>query len=431
MSDGLKLISSVLANGAVGTLSAIQRDTLVDDELTVYEFVRSHYRQYRELPQTQTVQAELGVRMPTAQESLQYYLDRVNERHEYNMIRDRFATLRDGLSERNMAAVSDTINDMSRVIRRRRRDGTTAGEVVDIRQGLNRVVDRLASIRGTGGISGITTGWGKFDYITGGYQNADLVTWVGRMGLGKTYVLLRQAQRAKEDGENVLFVTTEMAVEQMSRRYAALHLGINPTFLKNGTISTYLERQIRELAQTIEGSDRFKLFSVGMNARVNAIEALCQEFGPSIVFIDGVYLLKPTEYTKNMNQRDKVTAVYDELKGLTLEAEVPFIVSTQFNRMAGKGGKNGGLEEIAFADAIGTHSSVVVALKDGPTANPRDSRKFDFLKGREGEHGEVVINFKFAPLNMDEMEDDEIISSEAGEDDSASIEWMGRTRRAA
>lgn len=431
MSDGLKLISAILAVGAVGTLSSLQRDTLVDDELTAYEFVRSHYRRYRELPQAQTVQAEIGVRLPTVQESLSYYLDKVNERYDYNLIRDRFSSLRDGLSERNMSAVSETVADMSRVLRRRRRDGSTAGEVVDISQGLHRVVDRLGSIRGTGGVSGITTGWDKFDYITGGYQDADLITWVGRMGLGKTYVLLRQAQIAKQDGENVLFVTTEMAIEQMARRYAALELGINPTYLKNGTISTYLEREIRRLAQTIEGSDRFKLFSVGMNARVNAIEALCQEFGPSVVFIDGVYLLKPTEYSKTMNQRDKVTGVYDELKSLTLETNVPFVVSTQFNRQAGKGGKHGGLEEIAFADAIGTHSSVVVALKDGPTANPRDSRSFDFLKGREGEHGQVVINFKFAPLNMSEMEDDEVISAEAGEDESASIEWMGRTRRAA
>lgn len=429
MSDGLKLISAVLANGASGALLQIEPNTLIENERTAYDFVRGHFRAYRELPTAQTLQEETGIRLPVANESLQYYVDVVHERHEYNEIRERFGTFREGLTERNMEVVANSIHDMSRVLRRRRRGASQAGEAIDIAQGLNLVVDRLGQIRGTGGISGITTDWHLFDSITGGYQKADLITWVGRMGLGKTYIALRQAQKAHESGESVLFVTTEMATEQMARRFAALRLGINPSYLKNGTVSSYMERRIASLATSIAGSDRFKLFSVGMNARVNSIEALAQEFGPSIVFIDGVYLLKPTDLSKTMNRTERVSAVYDELKALTLEADVPFVCTTQFNRTAGKAGKEGSLENIGFSDAIGTHSSVVVALKDGPTHNPKESRTFDFLKGREGETGEVVINFKFAPLNMDEMTPEE--RTEEGEVTEASVEWMGVRRRTA
>lgn len=429
MSDGLKLISAVIANGASGALLQIEPTILIENERTAYDFVRGHFRSYRELPTAQTVQEETGIRLPVANESLQYYVDVVHERYEYNQIRERFVPFREGLTERNMEVVANSIHDMSRVLRRRRRGASQAGEAIDIAQGLNLVVDRLIGIRGTGGISGITTGWNLFDTITGGYQKADLITWVGRMGLGKTYIALRQAQKAHESGESVLFVTTEMATEQMARRFAALRLGIDPTYLKNGTISSYMERRIASLATSIAGSERFKLFSVGMNARVNSIEALAQEFGPSIVFIDGVYLLKPTDLSKTMNRTERVSAVYDELKALTLEADVPFVCTTQFNRTAGKAGKEGSLENIGFSDAIGTHSSVVIALKDGPTHNPKDSRTFDFLKGREGETGEVVINFKFAPLNMDEMTPEE--RSDEGEVTEASVEWMGVRRRTA
>lgn len=429
MSDGLKLISAVLANGASGALLQIEPTILIENERTAYDFVRGHFRSYRELPTAQTVQEETGIRLPVANESLQYYVDIVHERYEYNQIRERFGPFREGLTERNMEVVANSIHDMSRVLRRRRRGASQAGEAIDIAQGLNLVVDRLGQIRGTGGISGITTDWNLFDSITGGYQKADLITWVGRMGLGKTYIALRQAQKAHESGESVLFVTTEMATEQMARRFAALRLGINPSYLKNGTVSSYMERRIASLATSIAGSDRFKLFSVGMNARVNAIEALTQEFGPSIIFIDGVYLLKPTDHSKAMNRTERVSAVYDELKALTLEADVPFVCTTQFNRTAGKAGKEGSLENIGFSDAIGTHSSVIIALKDGPTHNPKDSRTFDFLKGREGETGEVVINFKFAPLNMDEMTPEE--RSDEGEVTEASVEWMGVRRRTA
>lgn len=428
MSDGLKLISAIVASEGIGTLTSLDPAMLIDDERIAYDFVRQHFRTYRELPQASTVQAETGVRLPVANETLAYYVDRVNERYDYNLIRDRFQGLRDGLASRNMSEVSNTLFDMTRVLRRRRGGSSHEGSVIDLREGLTMVASRVQALRGTGGISGITTGWNKFDSITGGYQNADLITWVGRMGLGKTYVALRQAQKAHEAGENVLFVTTEMGAEQMARRYAALRLGLNPQFLRNGTISTYMERRIRSLASGVVGAERFKVFSVGMNSKTNAIEALCQEFGPTIVFIDGLYLLRPMESSKSMNRTERVSGVMDDLKGLTLEMNRPVVGTTQFNRAAGKAGRDGTLETIGFSDAIGTHSSIVVALKDGPSENPKESRTFDFLKGREGESGEVVINFKFAPLDMEETTADEVAEDSDG--GGASVAWMGVRRRA-
>ena len=119
----------------------------------------------------------------------------------------------------------------------------------------------------------------------------------------------------------------------------------------------------------------------------------------------------------------------DDLKALTLESDRPLLQSTQFNRAAGKGGAEGSLETIGYTDAIGTHSSQVVAAKMGPTDNPRMSRLLQFLKGREGETGSVAINFRFAPTNLEEMdweEGEESSTQEAptGGAAAASVEWM-------
>jgi hypothetical protein len=247
------------------------------------------------------------------------------------------------------------------------------------------------------------------------------------MGIGKTYLILQQAKSAHEAGHNVLFITTEMGVEPISRRYAALATGINPRLLRDGTISTYMLRRIQGLYREIQGAERFKIFAVGMSAKMDAIYALIQEVGPSIVFIDGVYLLRPTEISRSANRTERVTAVYDELRALTLESNIPYVVTTQFNRQAGKGGKEGTLENIGFTDAIGTHSSIVIAAKFGPTQVPTESRVFEFMKGREGESGEVVINFKFAPLNLNEMSPEE--REAEGDAPEATVEWMGGRRR--
>jgi replicative DNA helicase len=422
MSDGLKLISAILVAGATGALSSIDREQLLDQEVQAYDFVRRHLRSYRDLPAAGTVFQETNIRLPTATETVQYYLDQVGDRYDYNQIRERFGSFREAIQNKDLETVASTVSNMSRVLQRRRRGPGGAGEALAINDALRLVSDRLSSIQFTGGISGVLTNWALFDHITGGYQKSDLITWVGRMGLGKTYVLLKQAIEAHAAGHSVLFITTEMGTEQIGRRYAALVTGCDPNRLKTGMVSTYMQRRLQGLYREMMGAERFKIYAVGMAAKIDSIANMVYEFGPDIVFIDGVYLLRPTELNRNASRVDKVTGVFDELRALNLDANIPFVVSTQFNRQAGKGGKEGTLETIGYSDAIGTHSSHVIAMRPGPTENPRDSREFEFLKGREGEHGSVVINFKFAPLDMNEMTPEE--REAEGEVTESTTSWM-------
>lgn len=417
--DGLRLVSGIIASGSAPTLLRLDESLFEDAERGVFEFTRDHFRTYHVLPTAETVRAETGVRLPTAPEALDYYVDTVYQRSEYNQIRERFATLRQALQEQDRETQHTEIREMSRIIRLQDRRGR---EVMQMNEAMGLVVDRLRATRGYGGITGVTTGWDGFDDQTGGYQDSDLITWVGRPSLGKTYLLLKQVKAAHDAGHNVLVVTTEMGMEQMARRYASIELGINPTLLKRNEISSHMERRIRTLYNEMVGSERLRIFSVGMKSRVNSIEALCQEFGPSIVFVDGAYLLRPTEGGKNMNRIERITGVFDELKALNLDAEVPFVVTSQFNRQAGSKGKEGSLENIGYTDAIGTHSSIVVAIKSGPTENPMASRFMEFLKGREGETGQIAINFKFAPLDMSEFTPEQ--REEEATATVASLDWM-------
>lgn len=423
MSDGLKAIAAAIAVASASSLIAVPADLFIDGERSAHEFVRGHYRQYQTLPSVTTVQQETGVRLPQAPEPLAYYIDRLYERHQYNLIRERFAGLRDGLSSMDMPAVSASVSDMYRVTRQNTRRGR---EVVNLREGYELMAQRLTMTRGYGGITGIEVGWPGYDAITGGYQPGDLISVVGRPSQGKTYVLLQQAWYAHQmAGKTVLFVTTEMSTEQIVRRHASLALGVNPTLLRMNMISTHLQRRLQQFYHAMAGADGFNIFSVGMNSQTSAVEALMQELDPDIVFVDGGYLMRPVTGAKNMNRTERITGVYDDFRGITLESEKPMIVSTQFNRAAGKGGMEGSLENIGYTDAIGTHSSSVVAIRPGPTVNPKASRWLDFLKGREGETGKIAINFKFAPTDMSEFTpvggDAE---SEATAPTNANVDWM-------
>lgn len=426
MSDGLRMLSAAIGAGAMHSVTALDRELFIGDEIEVFEFIKGHARAYRELPQASTVRAETGIALPGAPEAVAYYENLLYERHEYNQLRNQFGPLREAMQQQDMASAADIVSTMSRVMRRRRSGGH---EVMDIAEAGRRSLERMAESRGYGGVSGVTSGWDGYDEITGGYQKADLISWVGRPSMGKTYVLLKQVAKMHADGESILFVTTEMGQEQIARRWSSISLGINPTVLKRNMLSTYMERRLRSFYQDMLGAERLKIFSVGMNAKVNAVEAYMQEFGPSIVVIDGVYLMKPSEMPRNGSKVDKVSGVFDEIKGLTLEADIPVVVSTQLNRTSGKSGKDASLENLAYADAIGTHSSLVCAIKPGPTANPMQSRELDFLKGREGETGSIAINFKFAPLDMSEIPREEVAAMAEGggsTDDGGgpNLDWM-------
>lgn len=427
MSEGLRLVAAAIIAGSAGSLIQMDRGMFVEGEQAVYDFVRQHYRQYRSLPETATIQTELGVRLPRAEEPLSFYVDKVYERHQYNQIRERYETFREGMARRDMEAVSSSVRDMGSVIRASHRRGE---EILDIRQAFELADSRLVATRGLGGITGIEVGWPTYDRTTGGYQRGDLISIVGRPSLGKTFVMLRQAWYAHTQGHSVLFVTTEMSAEQIARRHVSLAMGIDPTALRNNTISTYTHRRIRSFYRDMADVEGFKIFSVGMKAGVASVEALVHEYEPDFVAIDGMYLLRPSSTLRTSNKTERISAVLDEVKGMALEVNRPFLVSTQFNRAAGKGGSDGSLENIGFTDSIGTHSSVVVAVQEGPTDNHRHSRWLSFLKGREGESGRVAINFKFAPVDMSELDWDEANPGQnqtagAGRAAGANVDWMG------
>lgn len=422
MSEGLRLLGSIIETGSSAILLRTDRERFTTEEQVAYDFVSDFYRQYREMPQPDTVRAEIGVVLPVPNQSLEWYVNQVEDRYVFNAMRDSYAAMREPMRVRDVAAMRELANEMNAVAGTRRERGQS---VMGIGQALGLVTARLRSTMGQGGITGIETPWPSYDMITGGYQNADLITIVGRPGVAKTYNILSQAMAAHDAGHSAVVVTTEMGIEQLARRYAALKIGVNPTLLKTNMISTYTMRRIESLGVELLEDERFRIFSVGMGAKVSAIEALLQEYGPNICYVDGTYLLHPS-VKGQMKRIERVGEVFDELKGLSISADIPIVNTMQFNRQAGKGGQDGSLENIGFTDAVGQHSSIVIALKMGPTENPFESRTMNFMKGREGEIGDVHMHFKFAPVNMSELEPEHVAGgpeavAAAGD---ADVDWM-------
>lgn len=182
MSEGLRAVTAALASASIRPLIEAPDDVFLENELPVVQFVRQHFRRHRSMPDATTVQTECGVRLPAAPEPLLFYVDRLFERHQYNIIRDRFGEMREALTTRDMPAITEAVGEMHRAGRLTQRQGR---ELANLREASDQMFSRLAETQGYGGITGIETGWSQYDRITGGYQNGDLITMVGRPGTGK------------------------------------------------------------------------------------------------------------------------------------------------------------------------------------------------------------------------------------------------------
>jgi archaellum biogenesis ATPase FlaH len=401
MSIGLKLIAASCAAGSAGTAIGLPQNMWVGEhEATAIDMVRVHYRQYRRTPDVSTVEEAIGRRLPTANEPIRFYVDKMHDRLATNLVTPQLPQLGIAIREQNMTAARALAERIAAVMRGQHDAESTYSNA---RTGFSEVITELQALQGSGGITGVEVGWPQYDRMTRGYRGGDLITFVGRPGMGKTWNLMRQSLGASNAGNSTLFVTTEMSARASWMRLAALVANMNPRFMLAGEVSTYalqrLSRVVREAAELMS----LEVLSLGVGSTAAKIDDYLQDFDADLICIDSAHLVRGIGVPNNASRTERYAGALETLKAMSLSWNRPVVITTHFGRAAGKDGTDGSLETIGYTDAIGTLSSAVAGILPGPTVDPSESRTIAMLKGRDGESGRVYTHFKFAPTNMEEM----------------------------
>ena len=442
MSTGTSLLASLLEHGSITTFKMLDRSDFVDtEELDVYDYIKQHYRRYAEFPDISTVEEETGHRLPDTPESVDYYIDQLHQRTVYNGVREEFKDLRDSLKEVDIEGMLEAANSIRRICiphTGQQQELQTLSEVAA------EVRDLYASIHGSSMVSGIPTGYRYLDEQTNGYQNGDMVVWVARPALGKTHKLIHQARAAYASGRSILFVSMEMTLAQIGSRYAAHEAGLDPSLIRKGKLSFWGRKRFDQALLSMGNSNRFHLFAGNFKKTTDDIDILIQELNPDIIYIDGMYLMKPVTNKGRMGRYEAAAYVVDEIKRMTLMRDRPIVCTTQFGRDAkNSNNKGGSLETIGYTDTIGTHASLVVAIKPGKEVlknirrlndnnepeivgvkKTHPYRLMELLKGREGEEGSWGSKFQFAPLDFSEVPLQEVTDEAETVPNTASMDHM-------
>jgi replicative DNA helicase len=379
-------------------------------EQAAFEWVDQHVRKHHVLPQLETLLKKFPqFSEVVAPEPPSYYLDHLETRHfssllnEANLKSQAILEADPGKFNEAMAVLKEATSAITRQkFRLKIIDVAQEGPGL-ILQAYHNVllVEKMAEF-----------GWPYLDDMTGGLMGGDVVSFVGRPAAGKTFLSLNTGLFNWRLKRSVLFVSMEMSPIPILQRIAAMYGHTDLTQLKQGGYSTTAPKggtsTYKKFVEGLQGmaheEAKFYVIDGNLAASVDDIYELAAQLQVDIVIIDGAYLCR--HKNPRLDRYTKVAENVELMKQHTTAIERPTFASWQFNRDAGKKkgeGKKGGMEDIAFSDAIGQISSVVLGLFQEDTVETLYQRHVDVLKGRNGEIGGFDIEWLFDTMRFNQI----------------------------
>jgi replicative DNA helicase len=177
-----------------------------------------------------------------------------------------------------------------------------------------------------------------FNKITGnGLPKKTLNIALAGTGVGKSLFMCHVAASCLNRGKNVLYITLELAEEEVAKRIDANLMNISfddlmkmpkdlfekkAKFIKNKTDGKLI---IKEYPTAGASTMHFKALLNELNLKKN--------FKPDIIFIDYLNICMSARIKKgSANSYDYIKSIAEELRGLAVEFEVPIVSATQTTR---------------------------------------------------------------------------------------------------
>lgn len=213
----------------------------------------------------------------------------------------------------------------------------------------------------------VKTGFPELDQIIGGWdRKEELATIVARSNMGKSWILIKCACAAAEQGLRVGIYSGEMSARKVGYRIDTLIGHISNTALTKGKreIQNEYKKFLDSLPEKYPGVIKVLTPTmIGGPAGVTALRAFIEKDNLDILFVDQHSLLEDDRKAKN--PVEKASNISKDLKNLQVLKQVPIISVSQQNRTSTENGV--GLEHVAQSDRIAQDSTIVLFFeqKDG------------------------------------------------------------------
>lgn len=201
----------------------------------------------------------------------------------------------------------------------------------------------------------------------GGLPRKTLNIILAGTGVGKSLAMCHMAAHNLSSGQNVLYITMEMAEEKIAERIDANLLDVTLDELAVLTKDAY-QKKIERFRNKTTGKLIIKEYPTASAGSANFRHLLNElrlkrNFKPDIIYIDYLNICSSSRLKAgaNVNSYTYVKAIAEELRGLGVEFDVPIVSATQTNR-TGYTNTDVGLEDTSESFGLPATADIMFAL---------------------------------------------------------------------
>ena len=265
-----------------------------------------------------------------------------------------------------------------------------------------------------------------FNKITkGGLPQKTLNIALAGTGVGKSLFMCHMSSACISQGNNVLYITMEMAEEKIAERIDANLLNVTMDELHVISKDDY-ERKFSVLRNKTQGKLIIKEYPTA-SAHAGHFRSLLNElrlkksFFPDIIFIDylNICCSSRMKMGSSVNSYTYIKAIAEELRGLAVEFNVPIVSATQTTR-SGFSNSDVDLTDTSESFGLPATADFMFALISTEELEQLNQIMVKQLKNRYGDPGankKFVVGVDKAKMRLYDVESNAQQLSDSGQDD--------------
>lgn len=208
-------------------------------------------------------------------------------------------------------------------------------ERIDADAGGNGPLDPAGVIAAAGGFNefmdpsqrtGIKTGYGRFDEMTGGFSPGQLIIIAGRPAMGKTALAMNIAANVARQNKTVLVFSLEMGSASLLHRMMCAEARVDSQLFRSGMLDNEGREKLRN------GLNKILEWPLHIDERggisVEAMGSVARKLSPALIVVDYLQLMS----TDAENRTQEVSKLSRELKLLAKDLGCPILVLSQLSR---------------------------------------------------------------------------------------------------
>lgn len=354
-----------------------------------YKFIHQHYIHYDKVPDMETFLSKFpDFELVEVLEPLDYIIYNLKEEYLYHQTVKAMTDCSKILEQNSFDALSAIISKAEKLL-----EGTTISEGTNINKMKQDKIKDIEFKKERQGILGISSGMPELDNILNGWlPGEELVTVVGRVNQGKSWLLQKFLTEANRSGHKVLHYSGEMGTLQVAYRNDTLGKNYANSQLMKGTITgSDYDSYLADLDKDENLPDYIVITPVDFGGKmltVSMLKSFIKKFKPDIVGIDQISLMEDERRSRGDQTRTQYTHISQDLFNLSTEFSIPIIIDAQANRNKADIDKpeNPELADIGESDGIAQNSSRVISLVQN-----KAGLSLKITKNRYGENNKKLL----------------------------------------